>query len=131
MFRPIGSHVGIYSPNVESLRDWYRDVLGFRETDRLLKGGRPPIYFLEKEGLRIEILPSTKDGADRGLDEPGLSHMAFQLDDFSKAKEYLESRGILIEDERRTTNGWRIGYFQDIENNWIELFEILADEKRD
>ncbi len=128
MLRPVGCHVGIYAADVEALKHWYEDVLGFRVVHQLLKTGRPPIYFLEKGDLRIELLPSKKERIGRALDEPGLSHFAFRLDDFSEAKEYLESKGVFIEGERQTTNGWRIGYFRDIEDNWIELFEILTDE---
>jgi len=115
-------HFGIYANDTALLADWYADVLGFRVVRTLEKEGRPPIFFLAAdEGGEIEILPTEEDHLNRSLTQGGFSHLGLIIDDFEAMQSRLSRKGIQLEGVRDTSNGWRIGYFQDPEGNTIEL----------
>lgn len=115
-------HFGIYANDTTLLADWYADVLGFRVVRTLAKEGRPPIFFLAAdEGGEIEILPTQEDHLNRSLTQGGFSHLGLIIDDFEAMQSRLSRKGIQLEGVRDTSNGWRIGYFQDPEGNTIEL----------
>lgn len=119
----VPEHVGIYAKDVEAVKQWYCDVLGFKVVRKLEKAGRPPIYFLAKEegGLMIEILPTTAERKERELMDPGYSHIALIVDSFDEVASYLRSKGISLFGVRMTSVGWKIGYFKDPEGNILEL----------
>ena len=115
-------HIGIYAADSVSLSKWYVDKLGFKVIRTLEKEGRPPIYFIQGEsGAVIEILPTTMDKSERELSAPGFSHMGLVVDDFEKTELILQEEGIMMDDVRKTSNGWTIGYFKDPEGNQLEL----------
>lgn len=117
-------HVGIYAEDVEALKNWYCDTLGFTVTRKLERPGRPPVYFLSKEeGLAIEILPTNNKRRERGLEDPGYSHIALIVDNFDEVESYLGSKGILLSGVRVTGAGWKIGYFKDPEGNVLEVVQ--------
>ena len=127
MFRSIACHIGIYAYDVEALKDWYCRILDFQMVHCLLKADRPPIYFLRKDDLLLELLPTREARQNRMLTAPGISHVAFRVEDFNSVLASLEANGITVENVRSTSNGWNIGYFRDIENNWIEIYECEED----
>jgi len=115
-------HFGIYARDTQALADWYADVLGFRVVRTLEKEGRPPIFFLAAaEGGEVEILPTQEAHLDRTLTQGGFSHIGLIIDDFEAIESGLNEKGIRLEGVRETSNGWKIGYFQDPEGNTIEL----------
>jgi catechol 2,3-dioxygenase-like lactoylglutathione lyase family enzyme len=115
-------HIGIYARDTRALADWYRNRLGFHVIRTLEKEGRPPIYFLAaEEGGEIEILPTDEERSDRALTAPGLSHIGLVVDDFEAIERRLEAGGLQLHGVRDTSNGWRIGYFEDPEENTLEI----------
>ncbi|MBW2121499.1 MAG: VOC family protein [Deltaproteobacteria bacterium] len=115
-------HLGIYANDSEGLSRWYREKLGFSVVRKLEKEGRPPIYFLEGEGgWQIEILPSPSPPHKRELTDPGYSHVGLVVEDFDRTAGLLQSKGISLHDVRDTSNGWKIGYFEDPEGNRLEI----------
>jgi catechol 2,3-dioxygenase-like lactoylglutathione lyase family enzyme len=115
-------HLGIYARNVEALANWYRDVLNFEVVTKLENPDRPPIYFLKsRQGVEIEILPTTKERRIRELRDPGFSHICITVDSFEEFATYLESKGISLHGVRDTSAGWKIGYFEDPEGNVLEI----------
>jgi glyoxylase I family protein len=115
-------HIGIYAHDPACLSEWYIDKLGFTVVRTLEKEGRPPILFLQGEaGMVIEILPSTSPRPDRGLMDPGYSHIGLLVSDFEQAVASLQSSGVSVHDARSTSNGWTIGYFEDPEGNQLEI----------
>lgn len=115
-------HLGIYAKDPEALSQWYLEKLGFSVVRKLEKEGRPPIYFLKAEGgWEVEILPSPSSPQERGLSDPGYSHIGLVVDDFDQTASFLQSRGISLHDVRDTSNGWTIGYFEDPEGNHLEI----------
>lgn len=115
-------HLGIYASDSERLSQWYREKLGLSVVRKLEKEGRPPIYFLKGEGgWEIEILPTSSLSRERALTDPGFSHVGLVVEDFDKTAALLQSRGIPLHDVRDTSNGWKIGYFEDPEGNHLEI----------
>lgn len=115
-------HIGIYANDSETLAKWYIEKLGLQITRTLEKEGRSTIYFLEsQDGVVLEILPTAADIKTRALNTPGFSHIGFVVDDFEKTVAALASKGVSIHDARQTSNGWRIGYFEDPEGNSLEI----------
>jgi catechol 2,3-dioxygenase-like lactoylglutathione lyase family enzyme len=118
------AHIGIYAKDVDKLAQWYQDVLKMKVVRKLERVGRPPVYFLKTdEGSEIEILPATKEGCKRELQESGYSHVGIEVDNFDEFTLYLKSRGITVYGVRITSHGWKIGYIEDIEGNIIEIIE--------
>ncbi len=114
-------HLGIYARDTKKLADWYADTLGFTVTRKLEKEGRPPIFFMKPEqGWEIEILPTQTPARRRELSDCGYSHVGLVVDNFGELEILLNSRGIEMHDVRETSNGWRIGYFEDPEGNRLE-----------
>jgi catechol-2,3-dioxygenase len=123
-------HVGIYAKNAEALAKWYISILNLKVTRKLEKPGRPPIYFLKSnEGLEIEILPTTKEGKPRDLEDKGFSHIGIVVEDFDTLASQLESKGISIHGVRYTSAGWKIGYFKDPEGNILEIVQRKQNEQ--
>jgi glyoxylase I family protein len=115
-------HLGIYAKDPEALSQWYREKLGFSVVRKLEKGGRPPIYFLKGEGgWELEILPSPSSPREKQLTDPGYSHIGLVVDSFEQTESFLQSKGISLHDVRDTSNGWKIGYFEDPEGNILEV----------
>jgi catechol 2,3-dioxygenase-like lactoylglutathione lyase family enzyme len=115
-------HFGIYARDTRTLADWYCNTLGFSVVRILEREGRPPIYFLAAEkGGEIEILPTKKSQLRREINDAGFSHIGLVVEDFERTIRDLNQRGISIKDIRQTSNGWQIGYFQDLEGNLLEI----------
>jgi len=117
-------HVGIYAQDTAKLSEWYARVLGLSERRRIEKEGRPPIVFLGGEtGAVVEILPTETAPAARDLTCPGFTHLGIAVDDLDAERERLAALGVEMWGVRATSNGWKIGYFNDPEGNILELVQ--------
>jgi glyoxylase I family protein len=115
-------HFGLYARDPEALAKWYEKSVGLHVIRCLEKEGRPPVYFLAGAGdAEIEILPTEEPRVDRDLTAPGFSHLGFVVEDFDSEQRRLAAEGIPLRGVRETSNGWRIGYFEDPEGNRIEI----------
>jgi len=116
-------HLGIYSPNTTKLAQWYMNLLGL---ELLLKIEKKPdsksVYFLSSNGMIVEILPAKNVSTiGRNLGDTSISHIGITVNNFDKTKEYLEEKGIILNNVRETSVGWKIGYFKDLDGNNIEV----------
>ena len=117
-------HVGIYAQDSAALSDWYAKVLGLNEIRRIEKEGRPPVVFLQGEtGAVVEILPTAEAASPRELNCPGYTHLGLVVDDLDAEQTRLAGHGVTLRDIRATSNGWKIGYFDDPEGNILELVQ--------
>jgi catechol 2,3-dioxygenase-like lactoylglutathione lyase family enzyme len=117
-------HIGIYARDVELLQAWYCRVLDLDVVRTLEKPGRPPIYFLQRDGgMVLEILPTSDTGGNRELQDPGLSHLGISVQDHEVTVAHLASKGVVVHDIRHTSAGWTIGYFEDPEGNRLEIVQ--------
>lgn len=92
------AHIGICVSDLERSRRFYRDGLGFKEVAKLRTSSGPTnqllqmkdadlqAIFLERDGLRIELLNYLAPGCTAGerprpMNQLGLTHMAIRVDD--------------------------------------------------
>ena len=115
-------HIGLHARNTTALAEWYVGTVGLHIVRRLEKPSRPTIYFLAAAGGgEIEILPTEETRAERALNAPGLSHIGLVVEDFEATEAHLGENGVHLQGVRDTSNGWRIGYFEDPEGNTLEI----------
>ena len=141
------SHLGICVSDPDRSLRFYRDLLGFRETaslavadahsSRLL--GLDPLdlraTFLERDGLRIELLHFAAPGHERGdaprpMNRTGLTHLALRVDDLAATLAALERAGIEVLEETRIRNPElrsQVVYVLDPDGVRIELVELPGD----
>jgi catechol 2,3-dioxygenase-like lactoylglutathione lyase family enzyme len=117
-------HIGIYAKDSSALADWYANVLDLQEIRRIEKDGRPPVVFLRGvSGAVVEILPTDVAPTERELKCPGFTHLGIVVDDLDAQQQRLATLGVEMWGVRETSNGWRIGYFHDLERNVLELIQ--------
>lgn len=117
-------HVGIYAQDSATLAGWYASILGLKELRRIEKEGHAPVVFLQGEaGAVVEVLPTDVAPAERDLKRPGFTHLGIVVDDLDAQQERLAALGVELWGVRATSNGWKIGYFNDPEGNILELVQ--------
>ena len=89
MFRGL-EHTAIASPNPGQLAAWYVEKLDFR-INYTYDGN----YFVRAaDGSMLEIIPSEGERAPQKLKDPGIRHLAIDVDDFDAAHAELRNRGV-------------------------------------
>jgi len=115
-------HVGLYAEDPSALAEWYQKILGLEVVRKLEKEGRPPVFFLKgTAGAQLEILPTQNAAGEKTVDRSGYTHLGIVIDDFESFEKGLVEQGIELWGVRDTSNGWRIGYFNDPEGNILEI----------
>jgi glyoxylase I family protein len=116
MFKGL-EHTAIASPNPRQLAEWYVDVLGFR-INHTYDGN----YFIRAaNGTMIEIIPSEGERKPEKMKDPGIRHMAIDVDDFDAAHEELKRRGVHFFTEPINNQGNRLLFFADLDGNILHL----------
>jgi catechol 2,3-dioxygenase-like lactoylglutathione lyase family enzyme len=117
-------HIGIYAQDSAALASWYAKVLGLNEIRRIGKEGRPPVVFLQGEsGAVVEVLPTDGPPVQRDLKSPGFAHLGIAVADLEAERGRLAGFNVELWGIRATSNGWKIGYFNDPEGNVLELVQ--------
>lgn len=141
------SHVGIcVSDRVRSLR-FYHDVLGFRfVSEQEVEGRRASTLlrlddvgaraiFLEREGVRIDLLyyetPGHEgDRSPRAMNQLGLTHLSFRVDDLDATLAEFAEAGVAILPETRIDGPGRdtkAVFITDPDGTLIELSQQQGD----
>lgn len=141
------SHFGICVSDPERSLRFYRDLLGFRALTRLevsdpesarlvgLENLKLHAYFLERDGVRIELLHYLSPGCEaesvpRPMNRLGLTHIALRVDGLGKMLAALERSGIEILKETRIANpgfASEVVYVLDPDGVRVELIELPGD----
>lgn len=107
------SHVGICVSDLERSIRFYRDLLGFKRVSELEISGEPTTtllqlddvdlhaVYLERDGTRIELLHyrrpgATGDGSPRAMNQLGLTHLSFRVDQLSALLQTLKTAGVCV-----------------------------------
>jgi glyoxylase I family protein len=118
MFRGL-EHTAIASPNPGQLAAWYVEKLDFR-INYTYDGN----YFVRAaNGSMLEIIPSEGARAPQKMKDPGLRHLAIDVDDFDVAHAELRKRGVEFLGEAFNNQGNRLVFFSDGDGNILHLIQ--------
>ena len=115
-------HTAIASPDPAKLAQWYVDTLEFRIN--FTYGGN---YFVRaNNGTMLEIIPSEGDRTPEKMRDPGIRHLAIDVDNFDAAHEELKKGGVHFYTEPFETQGNRLVFFADGDGNILHLIKRPA-----
>lgn len=116
MFKGL-EHTAIASPNPKALAEWYRDYLEFR-----INFEYDGNYFVRAQnGSMLEIIPSQGERKPEAMKDPGIRHLAIEVDDFDAAHAQLRERGVKFYTEPFEVKGNRLVFFADGDGNYVHL----------
>ena len=120
-------HIGLAARDTVALKDWYLEVLGFREV--FTDGKSPPAFLIEMaDGLLIEIYPGETSVDATGNNKlAGWRHLAVRVDSIESARDELARRGVIFDKPIKPAGGGgRVLFFKDREGNLLHLVERSA-----
>ncbi|EAQ80019.1 VOC family protein [Blastopirellula marina] len=118
-------HIAVSAADSDISRDFYRDVLGFREVER------PPFDFrgawLVAYGIQMHVIQrSAANQQDVGAIDTRANHLAFEVDDPTTIVEILQAHAIPFI-QRVNAGGIHQTFFHDPDGNPIEVAVYPAD----
>jgi glyoxylase I family protein len=141
------SHIGICVSDWRRSLRFYHDILGFRYLHELEVSGEPAsrllqlekvelrAVYLEREGLRIELLhyeqPGTVSGpTPRPMNQLGFTHLSLRVDDLDEVVKELSEAGVEVRDDTRIelpAAHTKAVFISDPDGALIELVEQPGD----
>jgi glyoxylase I family protein len=121
MFKGL-EHTAIASANPEKLAQWYVDHLGFRINYRYAGN----VFVKAANGTMLEIIPSEGARKPEAMKDPGIRHLAIDVDDFDAAYRQLQNKGVKFITEPVNNEGNRLVFFTDGEGNFLHLVKRAA-----
>ena len=110
-------HTAIASPGPAKLAQWYVDHLGFR-----INYEYDGNYFVRAEnGSVLEIIPSEGPRGEQKMRDPGIRHLAIEVQDFDAAYAALRGQGVNFMGEPYVSSGNRLVFFTDCDGNLVHL----------
>lgn len=134
-------HVMLATNDYNETLTWYQRHLGFRIKHEWTISEFPnlELAYLEKNGFIIEVVASPQtsdlaapdDFAER-LQQPGIGHFAFLVDDVDTAIASLEAQGVqpVLPPTIFPESGRRVAFFEDNNGHLIEFLEELPPSDR-
>jgi len=116
------SHVGIWVTDLEAMREFYTDVLGFVQTDRGLIGDTELVFLSQSPNDHHQVVLAKGRPHDVGFTT--VNQLSYKLDSLETLKTmYGEIVKKPVKDLVQVSHGnaWSI-YFKDPEGNRVELF---------
>jgi lactoylglutathione lyase len=143
------AHFGICVSNIERSLRFYRDILGFEPLTKMVVSDPGSVqltglenlelhsYFLERDGVRIELLDYASPGIKQGtvarpMNRLGLTHMALRVEDLTGMLEQLAVEGFEIVKSSlvaQPDSGIGVVYALDPDGVRVELIELPGDPK--
>ncbi|HYZ84250.1 MAG TPA: VOC family protein [Bryobacteraceae bacterium] len=118
MFKGL-EHTAIASPDPRKLAEWYENHLEFRINFEYAGN-----YFVRAaNGSMLEIIPSEGDRPSNKMKDPGIRHLAIDVDDFDAGHALLREKGVQFLGEPFENQGNRLVFFADGDGNILHLIE--------
>ena len=118
MFRGL-EHTAIASPDPKRLAEWYVQKLDFR-----INHSYDGNYFVRAaDGSMLEIITSEGTRAPQRMKDPGIRHLAVDVDDFDAGIEELRKRGVEFLTEAMFMGPNRLIFFSDGDGNILHLIK--------
>jgi glyoxylase I family protein len=112
-------HTAIATPSPQKLAQWYVDHLGFRNNYDYAGN-----YFVRaSNGTLLEFIPSEGPRTDQKERDPGIRHLAIQVNDFDAAYSALRAQGVNFLGEPYAIGSNRLVFFTDCDGNLVHLIE--------
>lgn len=141
------SHVGLCVADIDRSLRFYCDRLGFRRLSELHLAGEPAAtllgladvdlraVYLERDGLRLELLQYLQPGnlpatVPRAMNQLGLSHLSFRVDDLTSLVVELRAAGSRVVESSYIdipVVGAAAVFVLDPDGNRIELVQSPGD----
>ena len=141
------SHIGICVSDWRRSLRFYHDVLGFRYLHEVEVSGGPAsrllqlekvelrAVYLEREGLRIELLHYEQPGpvsgpTPRPMNQLGITHLSLRVDDLDEVVRELVEAGVEVRDDTRIelpAAQTKAVFISDPDGALIELVEQPGD----
>jgi glyoxylase I family protein len=116
MFKGL-EHTALASPNPRALAQWYVDHLEF-----VINFEYDGNYFVRaRNGSLLEIIPSIGDRGPQTLKDPGIRHLAVEVEDFDAGLKELRAKNVNIVAEPFENKGNRLVFFTDLDGNYLHL----------
>ncbi len=116
MFKGL-EHTAIASPDPGKLAQWYVDHLGF-----VINFSYDGNFFVKAaNGTMLEIIPSEGAPAAQKMKDPGIRHLAIQVNDFDAAHARLRQLGVKFLTEPYNNQGNQLVFFADGDGNILHL----------
>jgi glyoxylase I family protein len=116
MFKGL-EHTAIASPNPKKLAEWYAENLEFRINFEYAGN-----YFVRAaNGSMLEIIPSEGDRGSNKMKDPGIRHLAIDVEDFDKAHEILRGKNVQFLTDVMENQGNKLLFFSDPDGNILHL----------
>ena len=118
MFKGL-EHTAIASPNPKHLAEWYAGHLEF-----VINFEYDGNYFVRAlNGTMLEIIPSAGERGSNQMKDPGIRHLAIDVDNFDAAHVRLRESGVRFLGEPFTVKGNRLVFFSDLDGNILHLIQ--------
>ena len=118
MFKGL-EHTAIASPNPKRLAEWYAANLEFA-----INFEYDGNYFVRaSNGTMLEIIPSIGERGSNQMKDPGIRHLAIDVDDFDAAHQRLLQLGVGVLGEPISNKGNRLIFFTDVDGNILHLIK--------
>ena len=115
MFKGL-EHTAIASPDPKALAGWYAENLEFRINFEYAGN-----YFVRAQnGSMLEIIPSEGERGSNRMKDPGIRHLAIEVDDFDSALAALRAKNVHVS-EPFENQGNRLVFFADLDGNLLHL----------
>ena len=112
-------HTAIASPNPKDLAEWYAANLEF-----VINFEYDGNYFVRAaNGTMLEIIPSVGDRGSNQMKDPGIRHLAIEVDDFDAGHKRLIGQGVHFLGEPFVVKGNRLVFFSDLDGNILHLIK--------
>ena len=137
------SHIGLCVSDLDRSMSFYRDLLGFRERNRIEVRGplasqllqlaevELEAIYLERDGLVLELLayrsPGTLAGpSPRPMNQTGLTHLSLQASDPGGLLDEFRQRGVEVREATVVRLGDRVVAFllQDPDGQTLEITAV-------
>ena len=118
MFRGL-EHTAIASPDPRMLAEWYAAHLDF-----VINYEYAGNYFVRAaNGSMLEIIPGKGPLTPPRPDDPGIRHLAIDVEDFDAGQERLRAAGVRFLGEPMNKQGNRLLFFADRDGNILHLIQ--------
>lgn len=116
MFKGL-EHTAIASPDPRKLAEWYVEHLEFRINHEYAGN-----YFVRAaNGSMLEIIPSEGERGSNKMKDPGIRHLAIDVEDFDAAHQALKAKNVEFLAEPFENQGNRLVFFADLDGNLLHL----------